>query len=45
MIDRLHAAAAALGNGDPEPFVALLAEDCEWRGTPRGHLWWKLTPS
>ncbi len=41
MIDRLQAAAEALNRGDPEPFAALIAEECEWRGVPYGHLWWK----
>lgn len=45
MIDRLRAAAAALEEGDPQPFASLLAEDAEWRGISHGHLWWKQTPS
>ena len=45
VIDRLRAAADALNRGDPEPFAALIAEDCEWRGVPYGRLWWKRTPS
>jgi ketosteroid isomerase-like protein len=45
VIDQLRAAAEALGHGDPEPFVSLFAEDAEWRGPSRGHLWWKHTPS
>jgi len=45
VIDRLRAAAEALNHGDPEPFVSLFAQDAEWRGIPRGHLWWKRTPS
>lgn len=44
MIDELRAAAEALNRGDLEPFVALFAVDAEWRGTSRGHLWWKHTP-
>jgi len=43
MIDRLRAAAEALNEGDVEPFVALMAEDSEWRGVTSGHLWWKQT--
>lgn len=43
MIDRLRAAAKALEEGDPEPFASLIAEESEWRGVPRGHLWWKRT--
>ena len=45
VIEELRAAAEALNRGDPEPFVSLFAEDAEWRGVPRGRLWWKHTPS
>jgi ketosteroid isomerase-like protein len=45
MLDTLRAAAEALNRGDPEPFASLFAQDAEWRGVPRGHLWWKQTPS
>ncbi|MBV8480876.1 MAG: hypothetical protein JOY72_11315 [Actinobacteria bacterium] len=45
MIEQLQAAADSLRKGDPGPFTALLAEDAEWRGISRGHLWWKQTPS
>jgi len=45
VIDQLRAAAEALDRGDPEPLVSLFAQDAEWRGIPRGHLWWKRTPS
>ncbi|MGH3025521.1 MAG: hypothetical protein ACRDLR_03660 [Gaiellaceae bacterium] len=45
VIDELRAAAEALNEGDLEPFAALIAEECEWRGVPDGHLWWKRTPS
>ncbi|HZS25570.1 MAG TPA: hypothetical protein VFA30_11370 [Gaiellaceae bacterium] len=45
LIEQLHAAAEALEAGDPEPFVALIADDAEWRGVPHGRLWWKQTPS
>jgi len=45
VIDQLRAAAEALGAGDPEPFVSLLAEDAEWRGVSTGFLWWKRTPT
>lgn len=45
MIEHLRAAADALNQGDPEPFVVLLADGAEWRGVPHGHLWWKRTPS
>ena len=44
MIDALRAAAEALNKGNAEPFVALLAENAEWRGVSRGMLWWKRTP-
>jgi ketosteroid isomerase-like protein len=43
MIDRLRTAAEALNQGDVEPFVALIADDSEWRGVTSGHLWWKQT--
>jgi serine/threonine protein kinase len=45
MIDELRAAADALNRGDPGPFAQLIADECEWRGVPHGHLWWKRTPS
>jgi hypothetical protein len=45
VIDRLRAAAAALNEGDVEPFVALLDDDLDWRGITRGRLWWRHTPS
>jgi hypothetical protein len=45
MIEQLRAAAEALGQGDPEPFASLMAEEAEWRGISGGHLWWKFTPS
>ena len=45
VIDQLQAAADALNEGDPEPFASLMAEDSEWRGVSRGHLWWKQTPA
>ena len=45
MIDELRAAVEALNRGDPGPFASLFAEDAEWRGLSRGHLWWKRTPS
>ena len=45
MIDTLRAAVDALNDGDAEPFLALVDEDCEWRGISRGHLWWKHVPS
>lgn len=44
MLDDLRRAAAALNEGDPEPFAALFAEDTEWRGVSHGVLWWKQTP-
>ena len=45
MIDQLREAAAALNRGDPGPFVALIADENEWRGVADGHLWWKHTPT
>lgn len=45
MIEKLRAAAEALNRGDPAPFASLFADDAEWRGISRGHLWWKRTPS
>jgi hypothetical protein len=45
VIDQLKAATEALNRGDPEPFASLFADDAEWRGVARGHLWWKQTPS
>jgi hypothetical protein len=45
VIDKLRAAAQALNEGNPEPFASLFAEDAEWRGIPRGRLWWKEAPS
>jgi len=44
VIDELRSAAAALGQGDPEPFASLFAEDAEWRGVSHGFLWRKQTP-
>ena len=45
VIDQLRSATDALNKGDPEPFVALMAVDLEWRGVSHGHLWWKHTPA
>jgi len=44
MIEELRAAAEALNHGDPEPLVALISDDMEWRGTTHRHLWRKHTP-
>ena len=44
MIEKLRAAAVALDRGDPEPLIALIADDMEWRGRSSGKLWWKKTP-
>lgn len=41
----MRTAAEALGRGDPGPFVALIADESEWRGVSHGHLWWKHTPT
>lgn len=45
VIDQLRVAAEAMSRGDPEPFVALIAEGSEWRGLSSGHLWWKQAPT
>ena len=45
IVNQLLAAFDARSKGDPEPLVALFAENAEWRGISRGHLWWKRTPS
>jgi ketosteroid isomerase-like protein len=44
VIDRLRAAAAALNEGDHEPFARLMDDGSEWLGVSQGHLWWKRTP-
>ena len=41
----LNAALEAMNRGDVEPAVALLDPDVDWRGRPRGHLWWRHMPS
>ena len=41
----LNEALEAINRGDVEPAVALLDPDVDWRGRPRGHLWWRQTPS
>ena len=38
MLAQIQAAYDALMLGDPEPVVALMAPDVEWRGVPRGLL-------
>jgi ketosteroid isomerase-like protein len=43
--ERLREASSAFNEGDTTPLVALLHDDLEWRGAPRGHLWWKRTPA
>jgi hypothetical protein len=45
VIDQLRVAAEVLKQGDPEPFARLIADECEWRRVPHGHLWWKRIPS
>src|SRR5262249_24292204 len=45
VIEQLRAAVEALNDGDAGPFASLFAEDAEWRGVSRGHLWWRDTPS
>jgi ketosteroid isomerase-like protein len=44
-VQRLEEAAAAFNRGDVDPLVALLDDDVDWRGTTRGLLWWRHTPS
>lgn len=39
MVEELRAAAEALQQGLPQPLASLMAEDAEWRGVSRGHLW------
>jgi len=41
----LNEALEAINRGDVELAVALLDPDVDWRGRPRGHLWWRQTPS
>lgn len=41
----LREALEAMNRGDVEPAVALLDPDVDWRGRPRGHLWWRQAPS
>ena len=41
----VQAAFDAATSGDLEPLVSMFARALEWRGRPRGHLWWRTTPS
>jgi len=41
----IQAAFDAAVTGDVEPLVSLFDPALEWRGVPRGHLWWRRTPS
>lgn len=43
--DDVQAAFDAAVAGDLGPLVSPFAPDLEWRGTTRGHLWWRRTPS
>ncbi len=43
--ERVQAAYDAAVRGDVSDLVSLLHPDVEWRGTSRGHLWWRRTPS
>jgi ketosteroid isomerase-like protein len=43
--ERVQAAYDATVAGDVTDLVSLLHPDLEWRGTSRGHLWWRRTPS
>ena len=42
---KVQAALDAATGGDVDPLVSMFAPDLEWRGTTRGHLWWRRTPS
>jgi len=44
-VERIQAAAEAYNRGNVDPLVALLDDDVVWCSYPRGHLWWKHTPS
>ena len=43
--DRVQAAFDAAVGGDVEPLVSLFHPSMEWRGVPRGYLWWRHTPN
>lgn len=43
--ERVQAAYDAAVTGDVSDLVSLLHPDVEWRGTSRGHLWWRHAPS
>jgi hypothetical protein len=44
-VDRIRAAYEALGAGDVEPLVMLMAPELEWRGVGPGWRFWRATPS
>ena len=43
--DSIRSAYEALVEGDPEPLVALMREDMEWRGRKHSWRFWKAAPS
>jgi ketosteroid isomerase-like protein len=45
LLPGLTTALEEFNRGNVEPTVALLDADVDWRGRPRGHLWWKHVPS
>lgn len=42
---RTQAAFDAAVAGNLEPLVGMLDPELHWRGVPRGHLWWRRTPT
>lgn len=43
--ERIQMAFDAAVTGDVEPLVSTFDSSVDWRGAPRGHLWWRRTPS
>jgi hypothetical protein len=43
--EALHHAYTALGEGNVEPLVSLMAPDMEWRARKRGWRFWQPVPS
>lgn len=41
----IQAAYEQAAAGNVEPLVSLFDASLEWRGRPRGHLWWRSAPS
>jgi ketosteroid isomerase-like protein len=44
-VDAIRAAYEALGDGDVEPLVALIAPELEWRGRRSPWRFWRQPPS